>query len=225
MIQHPAVFAAVREAIFLADIDTGMLVDANPAAEALSGHPCRSPALLPARPQPFIDESVAQIVLRNGPILGRLLAGIDFQGGAIGRHRLRQVLPNSRAFGTRTDPLSGIPDIDLNRSPQFGFLATLHHRQRSLIGRQRLGERVIAVPRLPRLPVIPNRLLHRRMRRAYEHGDSSTSLWQLWSPVDVCAPGAACTPGKELSQNGAVLNCKELRGFSDRLPKLRQGSH
>jgi two-component system, cell cycle sensor histidine kinase and response regulator CckA len=37
MIQHPAVFAAVRDAIFLADIDTGMIVDANPAAEALSG--------------------------------------------------------------------------------------------------------------------------------------------------------------------------------------------
>jgi PAS domain-containing protein len=37
MIQHPAVFAAVRDAIFLADINTGMIVDANPAAEALSG--------------------------------------------------------------------------------------------------------------------------------------------------------------------------------------------
>ncbi len=37
MIQHPAVFAAVRDAIFLADIDTGMIVDANPAAQALSG--------------------------------------------------------------------------------------------------------------------------------------------------------------------------------------------
>jgi two-component system, cell cycle sensor histidine kinase and response regulator CckA len=37
MIQHPAIFTAVRDAIFLADIDTGMIVDANPAAEALSG--------------------------------------------------------------------------------------------------------------------------------------------------------------------------------------------
>jgi two-component system, cell cycle sensor histidine kinase and response regulator CckA len=37
MIQHPAVFEAVRDAIFLADIDSGMIVDANPAAEALSG--------------------------------------------------------------------------------------------------------------------------------------------------------------------------------------------
>jgi PAS domain-containing protein len=37
MIQHPAIFTAVRDAIFLADIDTGMIVDANPAAEAISG--------------------------------------------------------------------------------------------------------------------------------------------------------------------------------------------
>lgn len=37
MIQHRAVVNAVRDAIFLADIDTGMIVDANPAAEALCG--------------------------------------------------------------------------------------------------------------------------------------------------------------------------------------------
>ena len=37
MIEHLAVLNAVRDAIFVADIDTGMLVDANPAAEALCG--------------------------------------------------------------------------------------------------------------------------------------------------------------------------------------------
>ena len=33
MIRHRAVADAVRDAIFLADIETGMIVDANPAAE------------------------------------------------------------------------------------------------------------------------------------------------------------------------------------------------
>jgi PAS domain S-box-containing protein len=37
MIQHPAVLNAVRDAIFVANTDTGMIVDANPAAEALCG--------------------------------------------------------------------------------------------------------------------------------------------------------------------------------------------
>ncbi len=37
MIQHRDVVNAVRDAIFLADMDTGMIVDANPAAEALCG--------------------------------------------------------------------------------------------------------------------------------------------------------------------------------------------
>jgi PAS domain S-box-containing protein len=37
MIQHPAVFTAVHDAIFLVDIHTGRIVDANPAAEALFG--------------------------------------------------------------------------------------------------------------------------------------------------------------------------------------------
>jgi PAS domain S-box-containing protein len=37
MIQHPAVLNAVRDAIFVADTNTGMIVDANPAAEALCG--------------------------------------------------------------------------------------------------------------------------------------------------------------------------------------------
>jgi HTH-type transcriptional regulator, bacterioopsin transcriptional activator and related proteins len=37
MIRHRAVVDAVRDAIFLADIETGMIVDANPAAEALCG--------------------------------------------------------------------------------------------------------------------------------------------------------------------------------------------
>ena len=37
MIRHRAVLDAVRDAIFLADIETGMIVDANPAAEALCG--------------------------------------------------------------------------------------------------------------------------------------------------------------------------------------------
>ena len=37
MIPHRAVFNAVRDAIFVADIETGMIVDANPAAEALCG--------------------------------------------------------------------------------------------------------------------------------------------------------------------------------------------
>ena len=37
MIQHRAVVNAVRDAIFLADMDSGMIVDANPAAEALCG--------------------------------------------------------------------------------------------------------------------------------------------------------------------------------------------
>jgi two-component system, cell cycle sensor histidine kinase and response regulator CckA len=37
MIHHPAVLNAVRDAIFVADITTGMIVDANPPAEALSG--------------------------------------------------------------------------------------------------------------------------------------------------------------------------------------------
>ena len=37
MIQNRAVLNAVRDAIFLADIETGMIVDANPAADALCG--------------------------------------------------------------------------------------------------------------------------------------------------------------------------------------------
>jgi two-component system cell cycle sensor histidine kinase/response regulator CckA len=37
MIEDRAVLNAVRDAIFLADIDTGMILDANPAAEALCG--------------------------------------------------------------------------------------------------------------------------------------------------------------------------------------------
>ena len=37
MIRHRAVLDAVRDAIFLADTETGMIVDANPAAEALCG--------------------------------------------------------------------------------------------------------------------------------------------------------------------------------------------
>ena len=37
MIRHRAVMDAVRDAIFLADCETGMIVDANPAAEALVG--------------------------------------------------------------------------------------------------------------------------------------------------------------------------------------------
>jgi len=37
MFRHSAVVDAVRDAIFLADIETGMIMDANPAAEALFG--------------------------------------------------------------------------------------------------------------------------------------------------------------------------------------------
>ena len=37
MKKHWAVLDAVRDAVFLADIDTGMIVDANPAAEILCG--------------------------------------------------------------------------------------------------------------------------------------------------------------------------------------------
>ena len=37
MIRHRAVVNAVRDAIFLADLETGIIVDANPAAEALCG--------------------------------------------------------------------------------------------------------------------------------------------------------------------------------------------
>jgi PAS domain S-box-containing protein len=37
MKKHRAVLDAVRDAVFLADIDTGMIVDANPAAETLCG--------------------------------------------------------------------------------------------------------------------------------------------------------------------------------------------
>jgi PAS domain S-box-containing protein len=37
MIRHPAVLDAVRDAIFLTDVETGMIVDANRAAESLCG--------------------------------------------------------------------------------------------------------------------------------------------------------------------------------------------
>jgi len=37
MSRHRAVLEAVRDAIFVADIETGMIVNANPAAEALCG--------------------------------------------------------------------------------------------------------------------------------------------------------------------------------------------
>src|SRR5947209_3445740 len=37
MIRHRAVLDAVRDAIFLADVNTGMIVDANRAAESLCG--------------------------------------------------------------------------------------------------------------------------------------------------------------------------------------------
>ena len=89
MIQHRDVVNAVRDAIFVADMDTGMIVDANRAAEALCGRSLAELRLLHYSElhPPKVAEAARRGFEKQAPVPGLTEASVLHKDG----HRIRVV--------------------------------------------------------------------------------------------------------------------------------------